>query len=87
MHLCLRDRSFSTYWQGMCVGILNNQIYPYLQHKGKYFTTNPKRDSVAVCFEDSIAEKSKCVGKYKRNNESCPLCYLYIDDMFKIFAT
>ena len=50
-------------------------------------TTNPKRDSIAVCFEDNIAEKSKCVGKYKRNNESCPLCYLYIDDIFYIFAT
>ena len=50
-------------------------------------TTNPKRGSIAVCFEDSIAENSKCVGKNERNNESCPLCYLYIDDMFKIFAT
>ena len=38
-------------------------------------TTNPKRDSIAVCFEDNIAKKSKCVAKYKRNNESRPLCY------------
>ena len=28
---------FSTYWQGMCVRIMNNQICTYLQHKGKYF--------------------------------------------------
>ena len=46
-----------------------------------------QNETIAVCFEDNIAEKSKCVGKYKRNNESCPLCYVYIDDMFDIFAT
>ena len=27
-------------------------------------TTNPKQGSIAVCFADSIPEKSKCVGKY-----------------------
>ena len=37
MYLCLWDRSFSTYWQGMCVRNIINQIYTYSQHKGKYF--------------------------------------------------
>ena len=42
--------------------------------------TIPKWGSIAVCCEDSIAEKPK-------NNESWPLCFLDIDDMFQIFIT
>ena len=126
MHLCLRDRSFSRYWQGMCVRNVINQIYTYIYNKKDFFsndplslkyvspllfknvvcnwmllvqisrvlhhqalktTTIPKRGSIVVCFEDNIAEKPKCVGNRNRNNESCPLCYLYIDDMLELFAT
>ena len=61
------------------------QISRVLHYKALKTTT--KRGSIAVCFEDNIAEKPKCGGKYKRNNKTCPLCYQYIDDMFEIFAT
>ena len=67
--------------------MLTIKISRVLHHNALKTTTNPKQDSIAVLFEVNIAEKSKCVDKYKRNNESCPLCYLYIDYMFKIFAT
>ena len=56
-------------------------------HNNALKTTTRLSGCLAVCFEDNIAEKLKCVGKYNRNNESCTLCYLYIDDMFEIFAT
>ena len=61
------------------------QISRVLHHNALKTITNAKRDSIAVCFEDNLADKTTCVGKYKRNNESCPLYYLYIDDMFEIF--
>ena len=63
------------------------RISRVLHHNALKTITNPKRGFIDVCFEDNIAEKPKCVGKYKRNNKSCPLCYLYIGDMFEIFAT